>query len=277
MSQSRIAVVQMTSSIEVEVNLQKLVVLFEALRGESVTAVFLPENFAALGTTQALEIGLDEQSGNSRIRTFLADQAIALESWIFAGTIPMVSRPDGETVGEGRVRAASLVYDQRGQQIARYDKIHMFDVDVDDKQSRYRESDCFEPGDAFEVVNTPFGQVGLSVCYDVRFPEMYRRLVLAGAEILAVPSAFTRVTGQAHYRVLMQARAIENFCFVVAACQVGYHDSGRETYGHSMVVNPWGKVIAELQDQEGILFADIDLDEVNDSRTQVPAWRMRTP
>jgi nitrilase len=106
---------------------------------------------------------------------------------------------------------------------------------------------------------------------------MYRRLVLAGAEILAVPSAFTRVTGQAHYRVLMQARAIENFCFVVAACQVGYHDSGRETYGHSMVVNPWGKVIAELQDQEGILFADIDLEEVNDSRTQVPAWRMRTP
>lgn len=277
MSLSRIAVVQMTSSIEVEVNLQKLVVLFEALRGESVTAVFLPENFAALGTTQALEIGLDEQSGNSRIRTFLADQAIALESWIFAGTIPMASRPDGETVGEGRVRAASLVYDQRGQQIARYDKIHLFDVDVDDKQSRYRESDRFEPGDAFEVVNTPFGQVGLSVCYDVRFPEMYRRLVLAGAEILAVPSAFTRVTGQAHYRVLMQARAIENFCFVVAACQVGYHDSGRETYGHSMVVNPWGKVIAELQDQEGILFADIDLEEVNDSRTQVPAWRMRTP
>ena len=106
---------------------------------------------------------------------------------------------------------------------------------------------------------------------------MYRRLVLAGAEILAVPSAFTRVSGQALYRVLMQARAIENFCFVVAACQVGCHDSGRETYGHSMVVNPWGKVIAELQDQEGILLADIDLEEVNDSRTQVPAWRMRTP
>lgn len=277
MSLSRIAVVQMTSSIEVEVNLQKLVVLFEALQGESVAAVFLPENFAALGTTQALEIGLGEQSGNSRIRTFLADQAIALDSWIFAGTIPMASRPDGEPVGEGRVRAASLVIDQCGQQIARYDKIHMFDVDVDDKQRRYRESDRFEPGDALEVVNSPLGQVGLSVCYDVRFPEMYRRLVLAGAEILAVPSAFTRVTGQAHYRVLMQARAIENFCFVVAACQVGCHDSGRETYGHSMVVNPWGKVIAELQDQEGILLADIDLEEVNDSRTQVPAWRMRTP
>ena len=153
----------------------------------------------------------------------------------------------------------------------------MFDVDVDDKQRRYRESDRFEPGDALEVVNSPLGRVGLSVCYDVRFPEMYRRLVLAGAEILAVPSAFTRVTGQAHYRVLMQARAIENFCFVVAACQVGYHDSGRETYGHSMVVNPWGKVIAELQDQEGILFAEIDVEEVNDSRTKVPAWRMRTP
>jgi nitrilase len=277
MTRSRIAVVQMTSSFDVEVNLQKLVVLFEGLQDESVDAVFLPENFAALGTTQALEIGLDEQSGSSRIRTFLAEQAIALESWIFAGTIPMASRPDGEAVGAGRVRAASLVFDHRGQQVARYDKIHLFDVDVDDKQRRYRESDRFEPGNELEVVKSPFGRVGLSVCYDVRFPEMYRRLALAGAEILAVPSAFTRVTGQAHYRVLMQARAIENFCFVVVACQVGDHDSGRETYGHSMVVNPWGKVIAELQDQEGILIADIDLDEVSDARAQVPAWRMRTP
>lgn len=275
MSRSRIAVVQMTSSMAVEVNLAKLAEMFVDLAGTSVDAVFLPENFAAFGTVGCLEIGLDELLEHSRIRSFLAEQAAALDCWIFAGTIPLAARPDGGKVKEGRVRAASLVFDQHGKQIGRYDKIHLFDVDVNDNQQRYRESDRFEAGSTLEVVESPIGSVGLSVCYDIRFPEMYRDLVLAGAEILAVPSAFTRVTGQAHYRVLMRARAIENFCFVVAACQVGCHDSGRETYGHSMVVNPWGEVVAERVDGEGIIVTEIDLDEVADSRAQVPAWRMR--
>ncbi|MBT3427651.1 MAG: carbon-nitrogen hydrolase family protein, partial [Gammaproteobacteria bacterium] len=275
MTRSRIAVVQMTSSMEVEVNLTKLSELFVDLMATSVDAIFLPENFAAFGTLGCLEIGRDELSEPSRIRSFLAEQAVALDCCIFAGTVPLAARPDGVRVEEDRVRAASLVFDQQGKQIARYDKIHLFDVDVNDNQQRYRESDRFEAGNTLEVVESPIGAVGLSVCYDIRFPEMYRDLVLAGAEILAVPSAFTRVTGQAHYQVLMQARAIENFCFVVAACQVGCHDSGRETYGHSMVVNPWGEVVAERLEGEGVIITEIDLDEVAEARMQVPAWRMR--
>jgi deaminated glutathione amidase len=274
-TRSRIAVVQMTSSMEVEVNLTKLSELFVDLMATSVDAIFLPENFAAFGTLGCLEIGRDELSEPSRIRSFLAEQAVALDCCIFAGTVPLAARPDGVRVEEDRVRAASLVFDQQGKQIARYDKIHLFDVDVNDNQQRYRESDRFEAGNTLEVVESPIGAVGLSVCYDIRFPEMYRDLVLAGAEILAVPSAFTRVTGQAHYQVLMQARAIENFCFVVAACQVGCHDSGRETYGHSMVVNPWGEVVAERLEGEGVIITEIDLDEVAEARMQVPAWRMR--
>ena len=275
MTRSRIAVVQMTSSMEVEVNLTKLSELFVDLMATSVDAIFLPENFAAFGTLGCLEIGRDELSEPSRIRSFLAEQAVALDCCIFAGTVPLAARPAGVRVEEDRVRAASLVFDQQGKQIARYDKIHLFDVDVNDNQQRYRESDRFEAGNTLEVVESPIGAVGLSVCYDIRFPEMYRDLVLAGAEILAVPSAFTRVTGQAHYQVLMQARAIENFCFVVAACQVGCHDSGRETYGHSMVVNPWGEVVAERLEGEGVIITEIDLDEVAEARMQVPAWRMR--
>jgi len=274
-ARSRIAVVQMTSSMAVEVNLAKLAELFTDLTGQAVDAVFLPENFAAFGTGDCLPIGLQEITENGPIRSFLARQAVALDCWIFAGTIPLANRPDEVMIKGGRVRAASLVFDQHGKQIARYDKIHLFDVDVKDNQQRYRESDRFEPGHSLEVVDSPIGIVGMSVCYDVRFPEMYGDLVLAGAEILTVPSAFTRVTGQAHYRALMQARAIENFCFVVAACQVGCHDSGRETYGHSMVVNPWGEVIAELAEGEGVIVTEIDLDEVADSRAQIPAWRMR--
>jgi len=274
-TRSRIAVVQMTSSMDVGVNLTKLAELFVDLTATPVDAIFLPENFAAFGTVDCLEIGRDELSERSPIRSFLAEQAVALDCWIFAGTVPLAARPDGVKVKEGRVRAASLVFDQQGKQIARYDKIHLFDVDVNDNQQRYRESDRFEAGNMLEVVESPIGSVGLSVCYDIRFPEMYRDLVLAGAEILAVPSAFTRVTGQAHYQVLMQARAIENFCFVVAACQVGCHDSGRETYGHSMVVNPWGEVVTERAEGEGVIITEIDLDEVADARTQVPAWRMR--
>ena len=166
-----------------------------------------------------------------------------------------------------------MVIDPEGQVIDRYDKRHLFDVVVNDAARIYRESATFEPGSANVVVQTPFANVGLSVCYDIRFPELYRELTRMGAEILAIPSAFTRPTGEAHFEALMRARAIENSAFVVAACQSGAHDSGRETFGHSMVVGPWGDVLGCLPSETGLLTLELDLSQLKTIRHQIPAWQ----
>jgi predicted amidohydrolase len=169
-----------------------------------------------------------------------------------------------------------LVFDPCGEEIARYDKQHLFDVDVQDQIGRYRESDTFEPGDAPRVVPTSFGTVGLSVCYDLRFPEFFTRLTALGAEVIAVPSAFTAVTGAAHFEILVRARAIENACFLVAACQSGGHDSGRETFGHSMVVSPWGEVLACREAGPGVFITTLDLQDLRRVRSTLPSWRRPT-
>tara|TARA_B100001758_G_C18155772_1_gene476514 strand:+ start:67 stop:615 length:549 start_codon:yes stop_codon:yes gene_type:complete len=173
-------------------------------------------------------------------------------------------------VSRGRVRAASLVLDPEGVEVRRYDKIHMFDVDVVDNQGAYRESDSYEPGGDIVSLDCPLGRVGLSVCYDIRFPELYRSLFADEVDLVAVPSAFTEITGEAHFELLIRARAVENSCYMIAACQGGEHDSGRRTWGHSMVVDPWGRVVDQLGTGAGVLVCRVDLELRRQLRRDMP-------
>jgi len=284
-SKCRVTVVQMTSSHNVTTSLNQLDALVREVEPSSVDAIFLPENFAALGSSDVVSIGQSESTYFSRSEGNSPDQseilpmicalARAKRTWVFAGTMPLAVRPDKTSIEDGRVRAASLVVDPAGNIVARYDKIHLFDVEVSDTTKVYRESSTFEPGDLPAVVTTPFATVGLSVCYDLRFPKHYLDLTNLGATVIAVPSAFTRPTGAAHFEALMRARAIENATFVIAACQSGDHDSGRQTYGHSMVVSPWGEVIDHLENEPGLLTLELDFTELETIRRQIPAWRLQ--
>ncbi len=271
-----IAVVQLCSSQDVSLSLAQLSSVLAELEPGAVDAIFLPENFAALASPSVYQIGLGEAEDGGLIRGFIAQKAIEIGAYIFAGTVPLARRANGEMVPGQKVRAASLVFDPFGIEVARYDKRHLFDVDVQDRIGRYRESDTFESGDEPKVVPTAFGAVGLSVCYDLRFPEFFMRLTALGAEIVAVPSAFTAVTGTAHFEVLVRARAIENACFLVAACQSGGHDSGRETFGHSMVVSPWGEVLACREAGPGVFVTTLDLRDLRRVRSALPSWRRPT-
>ncbi|MFT7221388.1 MAG: putative amidohydrolase [Candidatus Azotimanducaceae bacterium] len=265
-----VAVIQMTSSASVDKSLKRAESLILEAAKSVPDAIFLPENFPALGSTNPYAIGYAERGGKGPIFQFLTEMAFRTRSWIFAGTMPIASLADGSATESNRVRAASLVINSSGERVARYDKIHMFDAEVADGHRNYRESSTFEPGTAVVAVDSPVGRVGLSVCYDLRFPELYRQLFLEKCDLIAVPSAFTRVTGAAHFEVLLRARAIENTSYIVAACQVGTHDSGRETYGHSMVISPWGERLGCLERDEGVLHVPVDLGKVKEIRADMP-------
>lgn len=271
----RIALVQLVSSMQIERNLARVAELVKQAAEQDVSAIFLPENFAALANPDPHAIGAGETSAQGEIRAFASTLAVGTGCWLFAGTLPCGVRPDGSQVSDNRVRAASFVYDASGREVARYDKIHMFDVDVADNQHHYLESRVFEPGEVVVCTDSPIGRVGLSVCYDIRFPELYRQLAADGAECITIPSAFTRVTGAAHFEVLMRARAIENFTFTIAACQGGVHDSGRETWGNSMVVGPWGDVLCRAGEGEAVVVAELDMDRLAEIRRDMPVHKQR--
>jgi nitrilase len=243
----------MTSGPDVEANLAQARELLEeaATRGARLAA--LPENFSFMGLKDADKRTVAEADGKGPAQDFLAATARQLQLWIVGGTVPLAAGADG------RVAAASLVYDADGERVARYDKIHLFDVDIPGRAESYRESAHVSPGSRATVLETPAGRLGLSVCYDVRFPELYRHLSALGAQILAVPSAFTSPTGRAHWETLLRARAIENLCYVVAPAQSGFHPSGRETYGDSMIVDFWGRVLQRVPRGRGCAVAEVDL------------------
>ena len=266
----KIALVQMVSSQHVQTNLRRAEALIKQAASEDVAAIFLPENFAALGNPSPAKIGLAEIGINGPIREFIHGISREIGCWLFAGTIPLAIRPDGKPTAGDRMRAASIVVNDHGEEVARYDKIHMFDVVVDDSQRNYVESETYEHGDHLQTVDTPFGSFGLSVCYDIRFPEVYRELHARGVQNLVIPSAFTTVTGAAHFEVLMRARAIENFCFTIAACQGGDHDSGRRTFGNSMVVSPWGEVLAKAKPGEDVVTVELDYELQDKIRRDMP-------
>ena len=271
----RIALIQMVSSMEVEKNLHRLSQLVENAASKDVEAVFLPENFAALASTNPRNIGSNEVDVSGPIRSYISNLARTFGIWIFAGTLPTTQRPDGSSVAPPRVRAASFAYDSSGAEVARYDKIHMFDVEVNDDQQHYVESRTFEPGEDVVSLDSPLGKIGLTVCYDIRFPELYRKLFVQGVRSFSIPSAFTAVTGEAHFEILMRSRAIENFCFTIAACQGGEHDSGRKTYGHSMVVGPWGEILARASSGEEVLIVELDFERQDEIRSAMPVHLQR--
>ena len=266
---SVVACVQMASGPNIGANLLEAERLIEEAVSQQARLVVLPENFALMGKTENDKVQVREKENNGPIQTFLAEQAARHGIWLVGGTIPMVASD------ENKVRATCLVYDDAGKQVARYDKIHLFDVELVDSDEQYTESETIEPGDKVVVIDSPFGRMGVAVCYDLRFPELFRQQLEDGMEILVLPSAFTAFTGRAHWEVLVRARAIENLCYVIAPDQGGYHLSGRETYGHSMIVDPWGTVLNSLARGPGVVCADIELGRLNSVRRNFPSIEHR--
>jgi len=272
---NKIAAIQMNSSDSKKDNLETVARLVEeAVFIHKAGLVLLPENFALFDGKAALDLGFQESEANGDIRGFISSLAKKYGIWIIAGSIPCASRPDKSLI-DGRVRSACWVFDDTGVEVSRYDKIHLFDVDVDDSHGSYRESQQFEAGITPQMVDTPAGKIGLSICYDLRFPQLYSWLAGAGAQILTVPAAFTFKTGEAHWELLLRARAVENQCYVIAANQTGVHSKGRETWGHSMIIDPWGKVVACAEDGEGVISAEINLQALSDIRSAMPVLKHR--
>jgi len=264
-----VACIQMASGPNVGANLLEAERLIGMAVDKGAKLIVLPENFAIMGKEESDKVAVRESDDGGPIQDFLSQQAVKQGVWLVGGTVPMAAKADN------KIRAACLLYDDRGKQAARYDKIHLFDVSLVDSDERYAESEAIEPGDEAVVVETPFGKLGLAVCYDLRFPELFRTMLDQGMDIIAMPSAFTAITGKAHWNILVRARAIENLCYVLAAGQGGYHINGRETYGHSMIVDPWGQVMNELANGSGLVCADIDLERLNNIRRTFPALEHR--
>ena len=264
-----VAAIQMTSSHIVADNLAAAGALLREAKDAGADIACLPENFSFIGLRDADKLQVAEADGDGAVQSFLSDTARQLKMWILGGTI--VIRGDTER----RVANTSLLIDADGKRVARYDKIHLFDVTIPGRDEQYRESTHVTPGRDLVIADTPVGRLGLSVCYDMRFPELYRELVLQGAEWLAMPAAFTVPTGRAHWETLLRARAIENLCYVVAPAQSGTHTSGRETYGDSLIVDYWGQVLARLAKGSGVIKAELDLAKEAETRARFPALNNR--
>ena len=265
----RVAAIQMNSGADLQRNLKLAAGLLGDAASDGCTLAVLPENFALMPERGRDKSRHAEQPDAGPIQDFLSEQAAKHGMWIIGGSLPLVS-PEAE-----RVYGACIVVDDRGRQQALYRKIHLFDVDLPDSEESYRESHSMYAGDDPTTVDTPVGRVGLTICYDVRFPELFRALVDAGATVFTVPAAFTAVTGAAHWATLLRARAIENLAYVIAPGQFGTHPDNRETYGHSMIVDPWGRVLAEQASGNAAVVADIDPDAPATLRTRFPALANR--
>lgn len=266
---NRVAAIQMASGPNVSANMLEADRLISKAVEAGAGLVVLPENFAIMGMSEYDKVKIREADGKGPIQDFLADQARRHGIWLVGGAIPLAGHdPD-------KVNAASLVFNDKGERVARYDKIHLFDVTISELGENYTESETIEPGNRVVVIDTPFGRLGLAVCYDLRFPELFRQMLQEGVEIIALPSAFTAITGKAHWETLVRSRAIENLCYVIASAQGGYHANGRETYGDSMIVDPWGVVLDRLHHGSGVVIADIDLERLRDIRRNFPVLEHR--
>jgi nitrilase len=245
----------------------------EKLIAEAVKAgaklVALPENFALMGDHESDKLQAKEADGVGPIQQFLAAVAKKYAVWVVGGTIPIAADD------ANKVRAACLIFNDQGVRVGRYDKIHLFDVNVPGTTEVYRESDSIEPGTETQIFDTPFGKLGIAVCYDLRFPEFFRKMSKEGVDILVVPSAFTAETGAAHWELLLRARAVENLCYVIAPNQGGFHLNGRKTFGHSMIVDPWGIVLDCYKTGGGYVMADIDHERLRQVRSAFPVLNHR--
>lgn len=258
----------MASGPQVAANLHEAGRLIQLAARVGAKLVVLPENFAIMAQHDADRLAVAEAEGRGPIQDFLATTARTLGVWLVGGTIPLRS------ADPQRVHAACLLFNDRGERVARYDKMHLFDVRLDNGDE-YNESRAIAAGATTVVADTPFGRLGLAVCYDLRFPELFRRMLDDGAELFAVPSAFTVQTGRAHWELLVRTRAVENLAWVVAAAQGGYHLNGRETYGDSMIVNPWGEIQDRLARGSGFVIAELDTRLAGQTRSRFPSIQHR--
>ncbi len=265
----KVAAVQMTSGLEVAGNLQRARELLEVAASRGAKLAVLPENFALMARRERDKRGIAEPDGEGPIQSMLSAAARELGLTVVGGTMPL------KIPGEERVAPASLVYGPDGQRIGRYDKIHLFDVNVPDAEESHRESAGMAPGRSIGVFDTPAGRIGVAVCYDLRFPELFRRMSGQGADYFVVSAAFTVPTGQAHWDLLVRARAVENLCHLVVSAQVGQHPNGRATFGHSMVVDCWGGIVDVLPEGEGVAAGDVDLARQARVRREFPALEHR--
>jgi predicted amidohydrolase len=260
-----VAAVQMTSAPDIAANLDAAGYLVAEAASQGAQLVVLPENFALFGAGDAQRLNAAESIGYGPVQQFLSQQAARHGVWLVGGTLPVVA-------ADGRAHASALVFDSRGQLAGRYDKIHLFDVDVPAEDiERYRESDATAPGTTPGCFDTDLGRLAVAVCYDIRFPALFHRLGQQQPAIIAVPAAFTVPTGRAHWSILLRARAVESLAFVVAAAQSGQHANGRRTFGHSMIIGPWGDILAECPEGPGVVTADLDLTRLRELRAHFPA------
>ena len=262
----RVAAIQMASGPNVSANLSETERLIGMAAAQGAKLVVLPEYFAVMGVKESEKVALREVEGKGPIQKFLAHMAKSHKIWLVGGSVPL------EADDPNKMRNSCLVYDDKGKQVARYDKIHLFGLDLG--VERYHEEKTIEPGDKVVVVETPFGRIGLSVCYDLRFPELYR--AMGDVDLIVIPSAFTETTGKAHWEVLIRARAVENLAYVIASAQGGYHLSGRETHGNSMIVDPWGVVLDRLPRGSGVVIANVNPAYQASLRKSLPALTHRT-
>lgn len=265
----RVAAVQMASGPNFDANLLEAERLLGQAAADGAQLAVLPENFAMMGMQDRDVLDYREDDGAGPIQRFIAERCRRHRLWIVAGTIPLRCE-DPE-----RMAAACMLYDDRGERVARYDKIHLFDVTLVGSGESYNESATVRPGRAAVVAETPFGRLGLAVCYDLRFPELFRALLDQGAELLALPAAFTAVTGKAHWESLLRARAIENLAHLVAGAQGGYHLNGRETHGHSMILDPWGRILGRRAHGAGVVTAELNREDLQRLRETFPCIENR--
>lgn len=261
----RAAAIQMASGPSVSANLEEAARLIEQAVSQEAELVVLPEYFCIMGMKDTDKIAVREQPGDGPIQQFLSDTAKRLGIWLVGGSVPLASPVSG------KVYNSCLVYADNGEQVARYDKIHLFGLQLGNEC--YAEEKTIEAGNKVVTVNSPFGRIGLSICYDLRFPELFR--MMNNVDIILAPAAFTAITGKAHWEVLVRARAVENMAYVIAPGQGGYHVSGRETNGDSMIVDPWGVVMERLPRGPGAVIAKLDLGYQSSLRTNLPALNHR--
>ncbi|RQR80723.1 carbon-nitrogen hydrolase family protein [Burkholderia sp. Bp9012] len=261
----RVAALQMVSTPDVARNLAEAGRLIAEAAGDGAQLVLLPEYFCFMGHRDTDKLALAEPYRDGPIQRFLAEAAHRHGIWVIGGTLPLKApEPD-------RVLNTTLVFDPSGNEAARYDKIHLFNFEKGDES--FDEARTIRAGDTVVTFDAPFGRVGLSVCYDLRFPELYRRM--GDCALIVVPSAFTYTTGRAHWETLLRARAVENQCYVLAAAQGGKHENGRRTWGHSMLIDPWGEIVAIRDEGASVVTGTLDPQRIADVRQSLPAWRHR--
>ncbi len=278
----KVAAIQMVSATQPDANLDRAHALLTQAAQAGAELAVLPEYFCLMGQRDTDKLAIQEPYGTGRIQQFLAQRARELKLWIVGGTLPLSLPQDPDEAqaqsDTQRVTNTSLVYSPQGECVARYDKIHLFRFD--NGRERFDESRVLQAGQQpvhFELPSADGHRwrIGLSVCYDLRFPELYRAYAQAGADLLLVPSAFTFTTGQAHWELLLRARAVENLAFVLAAAQGGVHENGRQTWGHTMAIDPWGRVLACQAQGEGVVLSELDAALLTQCRAQLPALAHR--